>query len=173
MGVRREVPVFDSGGDSGGCSTRCLPPEAAEAAREQLGEQEIRRVPFTCAISGEPSAAVLVGEAAAERIRRSAGPELLRDRTEARTLAAIAEATLCACDVATLLGRPQPEVEGVLRSLAARDLAKERPIAGMPYFGLTPKEQDTLGRAPLSTSAGRNTGGAAAQPNPQKPKADQ
>lgn len=145
MGRRCEVPVFDSRGDSGGCSTRCLPPEAAEAAREQLGEQEVRRVPFTCAISGEPSAAVLVGEAVSERLLRNAGPELLHDHTGARTLAAIAEATLCACDVATLLGHPQPEVEGVLRGLAARGLAEEHPIARMPYFGLTDEGRNVLG----------------------------
>ena len=122
--------------DTGGCATRCLLPEAAKAARERLGEGEVRRVPFTCEVSGEYVAAVLIGEAVAERIL-GAAPGLLRDPTEARTLASLAEATLCACDVATLLEYPQPEIEDVLRALAARGLTEERPIAGMPYFGLS------------------------------------
>lgn len=133
MGKQRKVPVFDGGA----CSTRCLPPEAVEAARERVGEGEARRVPFVCEISGEPSAAVLIGEAVAERLLRDAGTGLLGDHTEARALAGLAEADLCACDVATLLGRPQPEAEGALRDLAARSLVEERTVAGMPYFGLT------------------------------------
>jgi hypothetical protein len=150
VGSRRKVPVFGSGD----CSTRCLPPGAVEAAREQLGEGEARQVPFVCEISGEPSAAVLVGEVAAERIL-DAGPGLLRDRTEARALASLAEATLCACDVATLLGRPQPEAEGVLRNLVVRGLAEERAMRGMPYFCLTPEGRALLERA-LNGSQGRS-----------------
>jgi hypothetical protein len=149
VGRRRKVPVFGSGG----CSTRCLPPGAVEVAREQLGEGEARQVLFVCEISGEPSAAVLVGEAAAERIL-DAGPGLLRDRTEARALASLAEATLCACDVATLLDRPQPEVEGVLRGLARRGLAEERAMGGMPYFRLRLEGRALLERA-LNESQGR------------------
>lgn len=137
VGKQRKVTVFDGGA----CSTRCLPPEAFEAARKRVGEGEARReaerVPFVCEISGEPSAAVMIGEAAAKRLLRDAGPGLLGDHTEARALAGLAEADLCACDVATLLGRPQPEAEGALRDLAARSLVEERTVAGMPYFGLT------------------------------------
>jgi DNA-binding transcriptional ArsR family regulator len=141
--------------DTGGCTTRCLPPEAVQAGREQLGEGEARRVPFVCQISGDPSAAVLVGEEAAERILRDAGLGLLRGRTEAYALAGLAEATLCACDVATLLGRPQPEVEAVLRSLAEAGLTEERPLRGMPYFGLTPRGRRVLERALRTSSSGQ------------------
>lgn len=82
MNRRGKVPVLDG---REGCSTRCLPPEAAKAARERIGEDEIRRVPFTCQVSREPATAVLIGEATAGRLL-AAGPGLLRTEAEARAL---------------------------------------------------------------------------------------
>jgi len=130
--------------DSQEYATHCLPANVASAAREQVGDDDTRRVLFTCQISRQTEHAVLVGMAVANRL--VAAEPNLRTPAEARTLASLADTTLCAHDIATLLDLPQPNTERVLQDLTVRGLTVERTIAGMPYFTLTSQGSGILNR---------------------------
>ena len=101
----------------------------------------------------------MTGDGLAEqlaRLRPQAGGE-----RAGRVLASLERATLCACDVATLLGVPQTDVERQLEELAASGLVALRQVAGMPLYALTDAGRRVLdafdheegGAAPESVTA--------------------
>lgn len=134
--MHREEGGYDAQPHADECSTRCLAPAVAAAARAELTAEQVRPVAFTCRLSGAPAVAVVIGDAVAAQLL-AAAPIRLHTLAEARSLASLAGATLCACDVATLLDQSQPVAETLLRTLTTRGLVAEQTIQGMPYFNLT------------------------------------
>lgn len=113
---------------------QCLSAEAAATARQHVTPDGRETVCFVCAISRRPEEAVLIGPGLAERLA-DLQPSVA-SAEQARVLASLERATLCACDIATLLDTPQADVEDHLRDLAARGLVEPAQADGMPTYAL-------------------------------------
>ena len=118
------------------CDMRCLPEVVAATARTGVTADQVRPVSFTCGVTGEAAVAIIIGDRVAARLLAEA-QGALDTLVAAQSLASLAQATLCVCDVATLVDQPQPVVEQVLRGIVARGLVIEETIHDMPYFDLT------------------------------------
>lgn len=132
-----------------GCAVRCLAPAAFAATLDGIDREDARAVQFVCA-TGQRFQALLIGQGVARRLL--VAERGLATESEARALASLSCASLCACDIATLLGQAQNGVEETLRSLAARGLVAETSVEGMPFFSLRER-----GRRVLDSVLGRGS----------------
>ncbi len=132
----------EQGVSDGGCSVRCLPAEAAATARQNVTPDGRETVSFVCAISRQSEEAVLIGPALAERLAELE-PSVASGQ-QARVLASLERATLCACDIATLLHTTQADVERELHDLAARGFVEPAQAGGMPIYRIADRGRQAL-----------------------------
>jgi DNA-binding transcriptional ArsR family regulator len=130
------------------CTIRCLRPEDVARARAALGTAPSARVPYVCALSGHREAVLLL---APERARALAGRHpALPDPLAVTICAALAEAELCVCDVATLAGGPEADVVRALADLEARGVIARRRRAGMDHYRLADRAVAALLSGPAA-----------------------
>lgn len=120
------------------CTIRCMDPDAVAAARRQLHPDEVRRVAYVCKLSGRQEYVAMLGSRLAARLDRGV-PEA-DDPLDARILAALADAELCECDVATLLGLADSDVGPRLSRLCAAGSLSRRMLQQMNYYRVEPDD---------------------------------
>ena len=111
-----------------------MDPAAVDEAARRLDPGGVEWVSYTCQLSGEKEAILLVGDEFASRLT-----ELLPDVEEVectKILAGLHSSELCECDVATLTRPPADEVISKLKLLAAHGVVAHRKVRGMNYFRL-------------------------------------
>jgi len=116
------------------CEIRCLDPATVANAAQRLDPKGVERVSYTCQLSGEKEALLLLGDDFASRLAESL-PDV-EDIGCAKILAGLYSAELCECDVATLTGLPEDEAISRLSLLVKRGLVVHRKVRDMNYFSL-------------------------------------
>ena len=111
-----------------------MDPADVEAAVRRLDRGGVERVSYTCQLSGEKEAILLVGEDVASRLAESLSE--VDDIAGAKILAGLSSAELCECDLATLTRLPEADVISHLTQLEDRGAVSRRQVQGMNYFRL-------------------------------------
>ena len=116
------------------CEIRCMEPAVVEDALKRLHPAGVEWVSYTCQISGNTEAILLLGDDMASRLTGTL-PEV-EDVNGMKILAGLYSAELCECDVATLTRLSEEEVIRQLERFAALGLVVHRIINGMNYYRL-------------------------------------
>lgn len=117
------------------CQIRCMDPAAVEAAVRRLDPMGVEWVTYTCQLSGQKEAILIVGDQLATRLANSL--PAAEDAGSTKILAALYSAELCECDVATLTRIAEDDVVSQLQKFAALGVIEHRKIHGMNYYRLT------------------------------------
>jgi hypothetical protein len=101
-------------------------------ARSGLENNDTVTLPYICKISGAQEELILISDSVAEELADLS--DKLSDSVDAVLVASVARAELCICDLATLAGRPESEIQDRLERLMEHQLVSHRLINGMNYF---------------------------------------
>jgi hypothetical protein len=111
-----------------------MDPAAVETAATRLDPSGVEWVPYSCHLSGEKQAVLLIGNDLASRLTKYL-PEG-EEANSAKILAGLYSAELCECDVASLTGLSEGEVFSRLRQFAALGVVAQRKVHAMDYYRL-------------------------------------
>ena len=116
------------------CEIRCMDPASAEDATARLDPTGVEWISYTCQLSGEKEAVLLIGEQVASRLVKVL-PEA-KDTKDSKILAGLYSAELCECDVATLTALSDDEVVSRLKLFTGLGVLAHREVHGMNYYHL-------------------------------------
>ena len=116
------------------CGIRCVDPRDVEQAMTGLDPGGQTRVAYVCKLSGAREEILVVGSELAERLA-DAMPDA-DDPDDAKILAALSDAELCECDVATVTGLSESDVLRRLRRLCGGGVLGHRKLDRMNYYRL-------------------------------------
>ena len=116
------------------CEIRCVDPRDVTQAMKELDPGGQCRVAYVCKLSGAREEILIVGSELAERLADAISDA--DDAGDARILAALSDAELCECDLATVTGLSEGEVVRRLRRLSAGGVLGHRVLERMHYYRL-------------------------------------
>ena len=120
------------------CEVRCLEPDTVRAARDALEGASVGTVPFVCKVSGKREQILLLGCDAAERLAKS-NPSIGGALSQ-KIAAALLNAELCECDIATVTESEESRVLDELDRLRCAGVVQVRDIQSMKYYSLASSE---------------------------------